>query len=530
MGLVAPFSAWAAEEDGAAKEGAEQPKPALTPEEKAAQTYLERFKKERTVHEQMQQQQAAQHVKVGKAHFDMQDFKKALEHFEKAVELDPDNAEALEYLKKTRSMLNLRDRQFGDWASEYARHRAIALEVQKTELANKAAKAKELYANGRYDEAIAAFTQVEARAKYLSAFADTAAMAEEAATHIQKAIEAKRAAAEAREKERRQAAMRRGEELRERRANLFKERIRARMEQARSLFDQHRYEDARKVCEQILREDPTNGAAQTLLDAAVTAARERDLNKAIKSRRVETERHWQQTRAWSVPQYELVYMPREKFEEVRNRSVAAAFGGEVKEPAEWENRIKEAMGKKISFDFVETPLQDVISFISSLVDVTIVLDQAAVRDEAPSVTLKVTDMRLESALNWVLKLVGLKYTLKDEAIFISKPDQIFDEPERRIYDVSDLTIDIKNFQGRQQALASDGGYSSTGSSGGGSSGDSIGEDFFGDEDETDEEEVITGDSLVELIKRTIAPGTWADDQLGIGGGGGGGGGGGWDEF
>jgi hypothetical protein len=85
-----------------------------------------------------------------------------------------------------------------------------------------------------------------------------------------------------------------------------------------------------------------------------------------------------------------------------------------------------------------------------------------------------------------------------------------------MYDVSDLTIDIKNFQGRQQALASDGGYSSTGSSGsGGSGGDSLGEDFFGDEDDEEEDEKLTGQSLVEFIKRTIAPDTWTDtDDVG----------------
>jgi hypothetical protein len=213
----------------------------------------------------------------------------------------------------------------------------------------------------------------------------------------------------------------------------------------------------------------------------------------------------------SVPQSELVYMPRDKFEEVRSRVAATAIGGELKKPERWESEIQEAMNKPISFDFVETPLQDVISFISGVVDVTIVLDTDAIRDEQLTVTLRVNEMRLESALKWVLKLVNLKYTLRNEAVFVSKAEKIYDKPVLRMYDVSDLTIDIKNFQGRQQALASDGGYSSTGSSGSGGSGsDSLGEDFFGDEDEEDEDEKLTGQSLVEFIKRTIAPDTWTD--------------------
>ncbi len=518
VGLLAP-AALAAQKGAGKKEG-EEAAPALTPEQQAAQTYLSRYKKEMAVDLQMKAHQAAQHLRVGKDQFDMQDFKGALKHFEKAIELDPTNQAVQQLLKKTRSMLNLSDRRFGDWAAEYARHRAIALEVHKTELLNMFASAKELYAKQRYSEAVEAFTRVGARAKYLSAFADTGKIAEESEAVIQKSLAGIEEKRRTKEDLARKEAIRRGEILRDRRKNLFNERTQARLNQARVLFENHRYEDCQKVAEQILRDDPTNGSAETLRQSAVAAARDRDLGRAVKARRVETDRHWQQTRAWSVPQYDLVYMPREKFEEVRSRSVESAIGGKIAEPAEWENRIKDAMGKKISFDFVETPLQDVISFISSLVDVTIILDTEAIRDEAPSVTLKVTDMRLESALNWVLKLVGLKYTLKNEAIFISKPDRIFDKPVLRMYDVTDLTIDIKNFQGRQQALASDGGYSSTGSSGsgggsggGGSSGSSIGEDFFGDEDENEEEDRLTGETLVEFIKRTIAPGTWADDEL-----------------
>ena len=202
-------------------------------------------------------------------------------------------------------------------------------------------------------------------------------------------------------------------------------------------------------------------------------------------------------------------MATERFQEVRARTVATVYGGEVDRPEEWEARIKEAMGKKLSFNFVETPLQDVIAFISSLSDVTVILDEEAIKDEAPTVTLRVDDMPLESALNWVLKLVGLKRVLKDGAIFVSKPDRIHDKPVLRMYDVTDLTIDIKNFQGRRSSLATDGGYSPAGGrldEGG------LGEDLFGDENESDDEDTVTGGSLVERIRRTIAPGVWAGDE------------------
>ena len=501
---------------GAGKAGNEGPR--LTPAEQAAQTLLKRLQAEIQVQKDQQRFQAQKHIEVGRKHFEMQNWKDARRHFEKAVELDPGNKDGQTYLKKTRSMLGIGRQQFGDLAKNYAAQLAIAREVQRTELDNMFAEAKALYEQRKFVQAVETFTRVSARARYLSPSIDVGKMAEESEVHIQKAmagIEERRRKDEATRLGR---AKKEADKLRDARTRLLDERTQALYRQATTLFEQRRYEECRKVCDEILRDDPTNGPAETMRETAVEASRNALIDRAVKTRRVETERHWQETRAYAVPQSELVFMPRDKFEEVRSRTVASAFGGDEVKAPEWEARIKEAMGTKISFDFVETPLQDVISFISSLTDVTIVLDSEAIKDQPPTVTLRVNDMRLEAALNWVLKLVNLKYTLKDEAVFVSKPERIHDKPVLRMYDVTDLTIDIKNFQGRQQALASDGGYSSTGSTGGGGGGDQLGEDFFGDEDDEEEEEGFTGESLVEFIKRTIAPGTWSDDEADLGGG------------
>jgi len=88
-------------------------------------------------------------------------------------------------------------------------------------------------------------------------------------------------------------------------------------------------------------------------------------------------------------------------------------------PVAWEKLIEEKLNKKISFDFVETPLQDVVAFVSSLSDITIVLDPQAVKGKAPAVTLRVQDMRLGSALQWVCKLAGLTCVPLDGALFVT---------------------------------------------------------------------------------------------------------------
>ena len=79
--------------------------------------------------------------------------------------------------------------------------------------------------------------------------------------------------------------------------------------------------------------------------------------------------------------------------------------------------IKEALRKRISFDFVETPIGDVISFIQTLINVNVVVDPDI--DRKTAVTLKVNNMTVGNALQWVLKLVGAQMEIKDNALYIS---------------------------------------------------------------------------------------------------------------
>jgi hypothetical protein len=57
-------------------------------------------------------------------------------------------------------------------------------------------------------------------------------------------------------------------------------------------------------------------------------------------------------------------------------------------------------------------------------------------------------MTFKSALNWICRLTGLAWTIKDEAIFISTPENISHGRRRlRIYDIRDLEIQPRDFPG-----------------------------------------------------------------------------------
>lgn len=111
---------------------------------------------------------------------------------------------------------------------------------------------------------------------------------------------------------------------------------------------------------------------------------------------------------------------------------------EEREAPAWEREIREKFNKRISFDFVDTPIPDVIAFLSNLTGTNFVLDPAAIQKGDLPVTLKVNDMRLGAALSWILKLVRLDYVLRDEAAFISTEERLREPTRIRVYDCRQL--------------------------------------------------------------------------------------------
>jgi hypothetical protein len=171
----------------------------------------------------------------------------------------------------------------------------------------------------------------------------------------------------------------------------------------------------------------------------------------------------------------------------------------VEEVPEWKKRVYQQLEKKVSFDFVDTPLADVVAFLQNLTGVNMVLDPASVQGQDVPVTLKVSDMRLGAAVDWILRLASLSYTLRDEAVFISSKAGIKEAEALRIYDVRDLLAQIPDYTGTSLPSMGEGG----GEGGGGG-------DLF--EGEGGNEEGMTGEDLVDFIKETIAPDSWGEGE------------------
>ena len=89
---------------------------------------------------------------------------------------------------------------------------------------------------------------------------------------------------------------------------------------------------------------------------------------------------------------------------------------------ETTRKIKQLLAtKKVSFDFVETPFEDAVSFIRALLGVNMVIDPK-VNTKQP-LTLTVKDMSVGTALQWLLRLGGAKMEIRDGAIYVAPDPQ-----------------------------------------------------------------------------------------------------------
>ena len=86
---------------------------------------------------------------------------------------------------------------------------------------------------------------------------------------------------------------------------------------------------------------------------------------------------------------------------------------------ELASKLADKGGQKVTFDFVETPLPDVITFLSKAAAVNITLDnEARPIAEKEKVTLKVKEMQLPAALDWILSQTSCRAELKSDAIHV----------------------------------------------------------------------------------------------------------------
>ena len=439
---------------------------------------------------------ADHHTRAGIARYDELDFEAANAEFEKALQYDPRRKDARDYLRRTQAILGLRQAPVLD---QYRRSVNIELELARQQMKVGLDKAGSFYDNGEFTEAVAMLDRVRELARYLAPSMNVEPCKSQADELLAKA----EAARDARQAQEQDAIRRKAERVVKSNERAAKARDEQRVERllnkARDLMLQYRYQEAKSIAETVVKADPANTEAARLRDIAVNAGIAHALAETARNANQETLLAMAQVDEACVPYTETLRYPADWGRIIRRK--VETIGGEPEQEPAWMPGLREKLDQRVSFDFVETPLPDVVTFLQQVTNATIILDQKSLlATPVAEVTLKVTDMPLSQGLDWIVKQAGLRYTLRNNAVLIGNADAVAGEPRLKFYDITDLTVKIRDFPGDMRRLR-DVSLNQSGPGG----------EVWPGEDDPKREETDAGMTILDLIKNAIGADNWGDE-------------------
>ncbi len=206
-------------------------------------------------------------------------------------------------------------------------------------------------------------------------------------------------------------------------------RIQSLITEGQSYYAAKEYDKAKSTWEKILVLDPYSHQATALIERANVAVWQAEKDSVEARKRIE-----EKARILDVSRSQLSE-PYEKraSEKPELDMLASSVAGKNKEA------IRDILGKgasqKVSLDFKEADLRDVIRQLHEWTGVNIVLDESVLDAVDPTITIYLTEVSLIDALEYIMKSKGLAYRVEKDVIFITTPEKLEAEEkmETRIY-------------------------------------------------------------------------------------------------
>ena len=115
-------------------------------------------------------------------------------------------------------------------------------------------------------------------------------------------------------------------------------------------------------------------------------------------------------------------VPPEKAQETSKKDGDGSTDGKRKrEGAKKANtRGKPDLSKKVSFEYVDMPLKDVLADLTRQTGIVFRMSSSSPKwEDIPQINLAVDEMACSTALTWILRLAGLSWKEKDGVVVIS---------------------------------------------------------------------------------------------------------------
>ncbi len=487
-----------------------------------AREILKNLERKKKIKDQERTVLAKEQFQTGKKLYKQFKFREARKYFSRAIENDPEHAEAKKYLNMTDDVLGARLNKIKSRTGHAANVKEVRIREALLEVENAISEADILFQKAIKREPAPDEGEVEYnvnKLKDINKAAESYRKADETITwfpydvpldkekkYVQGKLkeitdERRRINATINQLKKKQAYTEAEKELAlsEKRLDLRVDKL---MEQAQNSYDREDYRQCERILDTVQELKPTYKRAAKLRKKSM-AKRHALEKKKIKE---EEEEHWttsvEKIKEAAIPWAKIIEYS-ENWDELSKRKI----GGDTQRRApEWKLRLERELERPVTFNFVETQFSEALDVIRDISGVNIILDPNAFQDAAGAgketpISLKVTDMKLKHALKWLVDQVGLQYTLSDHTVFISTAKLLHTNIETKTYDVKDLLITIQDFPAPEMSLevnaeGGDGGDIIDWGDGGG--------DVGGGEDAS---------TLAGLIRDHIQPTSW-DPEIG----------------
>ncbi|MDR4498481.1 MAG: hypothetical protein MRK02_11265 [Candidatus Scalindua sp.] len=277
------------------------------------------------------------------------------------------------------------------------------------------------------------------------------------------------------------------------------------LKDAKRATKEERYVDVIKLADTILKDSPNDESALAYKENALVLLEDKKhdviMGKLEKVDAQERDKYFENLREKSIPYNDLLqFTTRGEWEDIKKRVQKEENNESLekgrkhterlqKVPAPAQNLLsqdmKNGLNKKVSIEFIDTPLRDAVAFIQEKTKLNFVLDEGAA---GKNVNLKLDDVPVGVILKYILPK-GVDSVIKDDIIYITQ------EPlELRVYDVRDLLINLEDRQNlNPQVVTANGNGAGTGSNG-------ESKDTF-----------YRVQEIIDLIVNTVGPASWSSN-------------------
>ena len=220
------------------------------------------------------------------------------------------------------------------------------------------------------------------------------------------------------------------------------------IQNAYTAIQEERYDDAAKIADLMLTKDSANKEALYIKEK-VNDIKHKHTTENLKAVHVQEKlKSHEYLKEASVPYQDTIRFPKkEQWEDISKRTLPQLDKiieeNKIKteqlrlipNPAEgsFPKVIEDALNTIISFEFLDTPLGDVVIFIREKTNINMIIDSGA--GNVP-ITLKLKDVPFRTALKYILPK-GYEYVIEGDIIHFYKQKM-----EMRVYDVRDILINL----------------------------------------------------------------------------------------